>query len=301
MEILKPVLVLGVLGLLFGVLLSIASKVFAVEMNPVVGNILGVLPGANCGACGFPGCEGLANAIAEGKAPTNACPIGGNAVAQKVAAILGSEAGEVARQVAVVRCNGTCDLAKDKYNYYGIKDCRYMAQIGGGNKACSYGCLGCGTCKDVCPFDAIEMADGVAHIIKDKCKACNKCVVICPKKIIELMPYDRHTVIKCASQDKGKTVRENCKVGCIGCQICVKKCPKQTINFENNLAHIDYSGCIDCKTCVKNCPMKTIHDDRPEKPKKVLTPEEIEALKAKKAQQAAQKAKEEKAEETTNA
>lgn len=301
MEILKPVLVLGVLGLLFGVLLSIASKVFAVEMNPVVGNILGVLPGANCGACGFPGCEGLANAIAEGKAPTNACPIGGNAVAQKVAAILGSEAGEVARQVAVVRCNGTCDLAKDKYKYYGIKDCRYMAQIGGGNKACSYGCLGCGTCKDVCPFDAIEMVDGVAHIIKDKCKACNKCVVICPKKIIELMPYDRHTVIKCASQDKGKTVRENCKVGCIGCQICVKKCPKQTINFENNLAHIDYSGCIDCKTCVKNCPMKTIHDDRPEKPKKVLTPEEIEALKAKKAQQAAAKAKEEKAEETTNA
>ena len=301
MEILKPVLVLGVLGLLFGVLLSIASKVFAVEMNPVVGNILGVLPGANCGACGFPGCEGIANAIAEGKAPTNACPIGGNAVAQKVAAILGSEAGEVTRQVAVVRCNGTCDLAKDKYNYYGIKDCRYMAQIGGGNKACSYGCLGCGTCKDVCPFDAIEMVDGVAHIIKDKCKACNKCVVICPKKIIELMPYDRHTVIKCASQDKGKTVRENCKVGCIGCQICVKKCPKQSINFENNLAHIDYSGCIDCKTCVKNCPMKTIHDDRPEKPKKVLTPEEIEALKAKKAQQAAQKAKEEKAEETTNA
>ena len=301
MEILKPVLVLGVLGLLFGVLLSIASKVFAVEMNPVVGNILGVLPGANCGACGFPGCEGLANAIAEGKAPTNACPIGGNAVAQKVAAILGSEAGEVTRQVAVVRCNGTCDLAKDKYNYYGIKDCRYMAQIGGGNKACSYGCLGCGTCKDVCPFDAIEMVDGVAHIIKDKCKACNKCVVICPKKIIELMPYDRPTVIKCASQDNGKTVRENCKVGCIGCQICVKKCPKQTIKFENNLAHIDYSGCIDCKTCVKNCPMKTIHDDRPEKPKKVLTPEEIEALKAKKAQQAAQKAKEEKAEETTNA
>ncbi|MCI6609882.1 MAG: RnfABCDGE type electron transport complex subunit B [Ezakiella sp.] len=290
MEILKPIIVLGSLGLLFGVLLSIASRVFAVEMNPMVGNILGVLPGANCGACGFPGCEGLANAIAKGTAPTNACPIGGAAVAQKVAAIVGGEAGEVLRQVAVVRCNGTCNLAKDKYEYYGIKDCRYISQIGGGNKACSYGCLGCGTCQEVCPFDAIEIKDGIAHIIKEKCKACNKCVVVCPKKIIELMPYDRHTVIKCASEDKGKVVKSNCAVGCIGCQICVKKCPKQTIKFENNLAHIDYTGCVDCKTCVKACPVKAIHDDRPEKPKKVLTPEEIEALKAKKAAAEAAKA-----------
>lgn len=292
MELLKPILVLGVLGLLFGVLLSIASRVFAVEMNPLVGSILGVLPGANCGACGFPGCEGLANAIASGKAPVNQCPIGGNPVAQKIAQIMGSEAGEMIRQVAVVRCNGNCENARDKYSYYGIKDCRYMAQIGGGNKGCSYGCLGCGTCKDVCPFDAIEMVNGVAHIIKDKCKACNKCVTICPKKIIELMPYNRHTVIKCASQDKGKLVKSNCKVGCIGCQMCVKKCPKQTIKFENNLAHIDYTGCVDCKTCVKTCPMKTIHDDRPERPKKVLTPEQIAELKAKK--EAAAKAKEEK-------
>ncbi len=272
MEILYSILVLGVMGLIFGILLSIASNIFAVEMDPLVGNILGVLPGANCGACGFPGCEGLANAIASGKAPTNGCTIGGPSVAAKVAGLLGTEAIETEREVAVVRCNGKCQFAKNKYEYYGIKDCRYMAQIGGGNKACSYGCLGCGSCFDVCAFDAIKMIDGVAVIDKEKCVACHKCVDICPKKIIEMMPYKRHTVIKCASFDKGKTVKANCSVGCIGCQICVKKCPKQTIKFDNNLAHIDYSGCIDCKTCVKACPTKAIHDDRPERPKKVIAP-----------------------------
>ncbi|MDO5716459.1 MAG: RnfABCDGE type electron transport complex subunit B [Tissierellia bacterium] len=266
MDILKPVLVLGALGLLFGVLLSIASRIFEVKLDPLVGNILGVLPGANCGACGFPGCEGLANAIAAGKAPVTACTIGGDPVAQKVAELMGTSADSMERMVAVVRCNGTCEYAGNKYQYHGLQDCRYLAQIGGGNKECYYGCLGCGTCKDVCPFDAIEMVDGVAVIIKDKCMACNKCIEICPKNIIELMPYKRHTVIKCASKDKGKIVRSACSVGCIGCQACVKKCPKQTITFADNLAHIDYTGCIDCGICVKTCPMKTIHTDKPKRP-----------------------------------
>nr|WP_157884890.1 Fe-S cluster domain-containing protein [Ezakiella massiliensis] len=273
-EILKAIAVLGILGFIFGALLSIASKIFAVEMDPLVGNILGVLPGANCGACGFPGCEGLANAIANGTAPSNACTIGGPSVAAKVAEVLGSEALDVERQVAVVRCNGTCNNAVDKYNYHGVKDCRYMAQIGGGNKKCSYGCLGCGTCKDICPFDAIEMVDGVAVIIKDKCVACKKCIEICPKHIIELMPYNKHTVVKCASNDKGKVVKEACKVGCIGCTLCVKKCPKEAITFENSLAHIDYEKCVNCKICVKTCPTKAIQDDRPERPRPVVKPVE---------------------------
>lgn len=272
MEIIKPVIVLGSLGFLFGVLLSIASKIFEVKLDPLVGNILGVLPGANCGACGFPGCEGLATAIANGKAPTNGCTIGGPSVAQKVADLIGTEALASDRQVAVVRCNGTCEHAVNKYNYHGIKDCRYMAQIGGGEKACSYGCLGCGTCKDVCAFGAIDMIDGVAVINKEKCVACNKCVEICPKKIIEMMPYKRHTVVKCASHDKGKFVKSACSVGCIGCKMCVKKCPKETIKFEDGLAHIDYSGCVDCKSCVKVCPTKAIHDDRPERPRPVVKP-----------------------------
>lgn len=275
MEIIKPVIVLGSLGLLFGVLLSIASKIFEVKLDPLVGNILGVLPGANCGACGFPGCEGLANAIASGKAPTNGCTIGGPSVAQKVADIMGTEALDVDRQVAVVRCNGTCEHAVTKYNYHGIKDCRYMAQVGGGDKLCSYGCLGCGTCKDVCAFGAIEMVDGVAKIIKDKCVACNKCVEICPKKIIELMPYKRHTVVKCASQDKGKFVKSACSVGCIGCKMCAKKCPKEAITVENSLAHIDYSLCVDCKMCSKVCPTKAIHDDRPPRPPRPVVKEQV--------------------------
>lgn len=276
MSVVYPVVILGSMGLLFGLLLSIASKVFAVYVDPLVGNILGVLPGANCGACGFPGCEGLANAIANGKAPCNACTIGGNSVAQKVATLMGQDAQEVEKMVAVVKCNGTCANAKNKYTYHGYNDCRYVNQIGGGNKSCFYGCLGCGTCKDVCPFDAITMVDGVAFILKDKCKACNKCIEICPKKLIELMPYKRHTVVKCNSLDKGKTVKENCAVGCIGCKMCEKKCPKEAITVTNSLAHIDYLKCVDCNMCVKVCPQKTIISDKPPrvKPTPIQTQEQ---------------------------
>lgn len=274
MQILTPILILGALGLLFGALLSVASRIFAVELDPMVGNILGVLPGANCGACGFPGCEGLANAIASGRAPVNACTIGGPAVADKVAALMGTTAEATDRMVAVVHCNGTCANAVSKYEYFGLRDCRYVAQIGGGNKACYYGCLGCGTCKDVCPFDAIEMRDGVAYILKEKCKACNKCIEICPKKLIALMPYKRHTYVACRSRDKGKTVKEACAVGCIGCSMCAKKCPKETIVVEGNLAAIRYEGCVDCGICVKTCPTKAILSNKPPRaPKPVMPPQ----------------------------
>lgn len=259
MEILiKPVLVTGGLGLLFGVLLSIASKVFAVEIDPKIGAVLDALPGANCGACGHPSCEGLAEAIATGNAPVNSCPIGGQKVADNVADIMGLQASNVERKVAVVLCQGDDEKANIKYDYQGIEDCRVQMQVADGCKSCTYGCLGCGTCYDVCPFDAIDMVDGIAVINKDKCTACMKCIDICPKNIIELVPYDNDYIVKCESEDKGKVVRKNCSIGCIGCKICVKNCPVDAIGFENNLAKIDYDKCINCGICEKKCPTKCI-------------------------------------------
>lgn len=263
-NIIYPVIVLGGLGLLFGVLLSIASKAFAVKVDPKIGAVLDALPGANCGACGFPGCEGLATAIAEGNAPVNSCPIGGQEVADNVAAIMGLNSANVERNVAVVLCQGSKEKAKDKYKYEGIEDCRVQSQLADGCKACSYGCLGCGTCYDVCQFDAIRMVDGIAVIDKEKCTACMKCIDICPKKIIELVPYNNEYVVKCKSEDKGKEVRANCSIGCIGCRICVKNCPEDAFTFENNLAKINYDKCTNCGICEQKCPTKAIYTSKKE-------------------------------------
>ncbi len=258
-DIINPVVVLGGMGLLFGILLSVASNVFAVEVDPRVEAVRAALPGANCGACGYPGCDGLAEAIASGEAPVNACPVGGSAVAQSVGEIMGVNAANVERQVAVVLCQGDCEKAKEKFIYQGMQDCLAASVLQGGSKMCSFGCLGCGTCEYVCKFDAIKIVDGLAIIDKEKCTACLKCIGACPKGIIELVPYKNEHIVKCKSKDIGKEVRNNCSVGCIGCQICVKNCPVDAIGFENNLAKIDYDKCINCGICAKKCPTKAIY------------------------------------------
>lgn len=257
-DIINPIIVLGGLGLTFGILLSIASNVFSVEIDPKVEKIRAALPGANCGACGHPGCDGLAKAISEGEAAVNACPVGGNPTAEAIADIMGVNAANVERNVATVLCQGDCNKAKEKYAYNGIKDCRVANIQQGGSKSCSFGCLGYGTCKDVCEFDAIEIIDGIAVIDKDKCTACMKCIEICPKFVIELVPYDNDFVVKCRSKDSGKEVRSKCSIGCIGCQICVKNCPVDAFSFENNLAKINYETCINCGICAEKCPTKAI-------------------------------------------
>lgn len=269
-NVLKAALLLGVLGGLFGVMLAIASKVFAVEMDPKVVNILDALPGANCGACGFPGCEGLATAIAAGNAPVNGCAIGGQDVADQVADIMGVNAGNIVRQVAVVKCQGDCSNAKNKYEYHGIQDCRLISDISQGSKGCSSGCLGGGSCVAVCEFDAIHIVNGIAVVDKEKCVACKRCITICPKNVIDLMPYDSKTVVKCNTPDPGKVVRVNCSTGCIGCKLCEKSCPKDAIHVENNLAKIDYEKCINCGICASKCPTGAIfveYRDRVEKMK----------------------------------
>lgn len=288
-SIITPIIILGIIGALFGVILSIASKVFAVEVDPKVIAVRNALPGANCGACGFPGCDGLADAIARGEAPVTGCVIGGAQVAAAVADVMGVNAGNVERQVAVVKCQGTCEAAKDKYEYKGLVDCRLIADFQKGSKACSYGCLGGGTCTTVCDYDAIHITDGkIAEVDKEKCVACMKCIKICPKNIIGLMPYKQKTEVKCFSKDAGKEVRTYCSNGCIGCGICEKKCPKDAIHVTDNLAAIDYTKCINCGICVANCPTGAIFCEYPERIAKI---KENQRLQAEKKRQEAMAAK----------
>ena len=227
------VAVLGILGAVFGLILAYASKVFAVEKDPREEAILGCLPGANCGGCGFPGCGGYAAAVA---------------------------AGESVKKVATVHCSGG-GADKSKYEYIGIHDCLAAARLpGGGPLACKFGCLGMGSCESECPFDAIHVKDGVAVVDDEKCVACGKCVDICPRHIIDLEPYKtkKHVSIPCSSKDKGPAVTKVCSNGCIGCALCAKACPKEAITIENNLARIDYSKCIGCTLCAQKCPRKLI-------------------------------------------
>ena len=259
-QLLLPVLSLGGMSFLFGAGLSIASKKFSVEKDPRIDEVREALPGANCGACGYPGCDGLAAAIVAGEAPVQNCPVGGSAVAENIGAIMGVKAEMKEAMVARVICQGDCDQAIDKFKYEGITDCVAASMLAEGQKGCSYGCLGMGTCERVCPFDAIHVNEkGIAEVDRKKCTACNKCVVACPKNVIALIPAASEVQIACNSNDKGRTVKANCKVGCIGCQICVKACPFEAIDFENNLAFIDYDKCTNCRVCVEKCPTKAIY------------------------------------------
>ncbi|EKX93449.1 RnfABCDGE type electron transport complex subunit B [Peptostreptococcus anaerobius] len=278
MLIVNAVVLLGVLGLIFGMILDFASKKFAVEVDPKEAEVLEVLPGANCGGCGFPGCGGLAAAIAKGEAPVNGCPVGGAGVAEKVAAIMGVDAGSGEKLVANVRCKGTCEATKNKYEYSGIQDCRAAASLIGGPKGCSYGCLGLGTCVQVCKFDAIHVIDGVAVVDEEKCVNCGKCIDICPKGLIERKPANKAVTVQCKSNDFGKAVKENCSVGCIGCGICFKECPFDAIIFENKLAQIDYDKCKQCNKCAMKCPTKVIKPKERKKPAPKPAPKPAEAV-----------------------
>lgn len=252
-------LVVGGTGLFIGVFLGIAGIKFAVEVDEKEVAVREALPGNNCGGCGFPGCDGLAAAIAKGEAPVNACPVGGETAANEIAAIMGQEVGETVREVAFVKCGGTCEIAKDNYEYTGVQDCEMMAFVpSGGAKKCDYGCLGFGSCVKACPFDAIHIIDGIAVVDKEACKACGKCIAKCPKHLIELVPYEQKTFVNCSSHAKGKAVTNSCDIGCIGCKKCEKTCTHDAIKVTDFVAHVDYSKCTNCGECKDVCPRNVI-------------------------------------------
>jgi electron transport complex, RnfABCDGE type, B subunit len=247
------------LGLLIGLFLGAVSRKFEVPVDEKEARVRELLPGANCGGCGYAGCDACAKAIASGEAPADACPVANNEIHMEIAKVIGRSVEATEKKVAFVKCAGTCDRSKINSTYYGPKDCKLAAGIGGnGSKGCGYGCLGFGSCVKVCAFDAIHIVDGVAEVDKEKCTSCGMCVAECPVHIIELVPYKANTMVACSSHDKGKDVKTVCSIGCIGCKLCEKACEFDAVHVNDNLAKIDYAKCTNCGACAKACPVKVI-------------------------------------------
>lgn len=270
MNILIAIGILGGLGLAFGLILAAASKVFYVETDPRLDQLQEALPGANCGGCGYAGCSAYAEAVLKGEAPIGKCVAGGNEVASKMGTIMGVEVGAVTRRVALVRCSGhriydkegnLIGGAKVKAKYEGIHDCLAASKVGGrGPLSCKYGCLGYGSCTEVCQYDAIHIVDGVAQVDESKCVGCLACAEVCPRHLIIPVEPDRNVVIACSSLAKGNVTVRSCTYGCIGCGKCKKVCPKGAITIENHLAVIDYTKCDNCGLCAQVCPQHLIKD-----------------------------------------
>lgn len=261
MQILYAALVLGGMGMLFGILLTAASKIFAVPSNPKKDAVRELLPGANCGGCGYPGCDGCADAIAGGKALVNACPVGGSEVAAKIAEALGMEAADSGiKLVAQVVCQGDLEHCKVKFNYSGIQDCIAASLVNDGNKSCKYACLGLGTCVRACPFSAIQIDPykGIAVVDHEKCQSCGKCVDVCPKHLIQLQPMNLPVRLMCNAAEKGILVSDNCRVGCNGCERCYAACKFGAIEMEGHLPKIDPEKCRGCLMCAEACPTNAI-------------------------------------------
>ena len=269
MEILIAIGILGGLGLIFGLVLAIASKVFYVETDPRLDQLNECLPGANCGGCGYAGCGGYAEAVLKGEAPIGKCASGGDECAQKMAEIMGVKAEKMARRVAMVRCSGykrkdaegkTIGLL-EKGNYEGAKSCLAATKVAGrGPTICKFGCLGFGDCVKACQYDAIYILDGVARVDFDKCVGCMSCAAACPRGVITSVEYGEHIVISCSSHAKGNITSRGCTIGCIGCGLCKKVCPQGAITLNKNLAVIDYTKCDNCGLCVSVCPKKMIRN-----------------------------------------
>ncbi|MDH4161680.1 MAG: Fe-S cluster domain-containing protein [Nitrospirota bacterium] len=254
--------VLAGLGVVFGIALAIVASKFMVKMDPKVEQVRETLPGANCGACGFAGCMGYAEAVVGNPdVASNLCAPGKGAVAEKIAQITGKAAAKVDPKIARVFCQGGKSKSQKKFIYTGVMDCTAAVLAAGGDKSCEFGCLGYATCMRACPFDAITMSDDSLPVINpEKCTACGKCVAACPKQVIELAKMSKPVVVSCHSRDKGIDVKKKCQVGCIACGMCVRTCPVDAIKVDNNLARIDHEKCISCGLCVKKCPTNAIHD-----------------------------------------
>jgi Na+-translocating ferredoxin:NAD+ oxidoreductase RNF subunit RnfB len=273
--ILVAVISLGAIGLIAAVILFVASKKFAVYEDPHIAQVAEVLPQANCGGCGYPGCSGFADAcVKAGSLEGKLCPVGGQPVMAKVAAILGLEAAATEPMVAVVRCNGSCENRPRTTKYDGAVSCAIAHATYGGETGCTFGCLGCGDCEAACQFGAlvINPETGLPEVDDDKCTACGACKKACPRNIIEIRPKgknNRRMYVSCVNKDKGIIANKACKVSCIGCGKCMKACPFEAITLENNLAYIDPAKCKSCRKCEQECPKGAIiaKNFPPRKPK----------------------------------
>ncbi|MBR6246510.1 MAG: RnfABCDGE type electron transport complex subunit B [Bacteroidales bacterium] len=263
--IIWTIAIIAGLGLVLAVILWLIAEKFKVVEDPRIDEVEKAMPGANCGGCGFAGCRAFADSAV--KAPNldnHYCPVGGNDVMQKVAAILGHEIKAKAPMVAVVRCNGTCEARPTVNDYDGAASCKVKAALYSGDTGCRYGCLGCGDCVAACQFGALSMdpATGLPVVDEEKCTACGACVKACPKAIIELRakgPRGMRLFVSCVNKDRGPAVKKACASACIGCGICFKTCTHDAIVFENNVAYIDYTKCKLCRECEAMCPTDAIH------------------------------------------
>jgi len=266
---LVAVITLAAMGGVFGIILGIAGKKFAVEVDPRVESLLQVLPGANCGACGLPGCAGFAEAVVANEAKPNACAPGGASLYEKIAVILGSDVSDYEeRSVAQLLCHGGLGHVRMLYRYEGIQDCHAVLKKFLGPKACNYGCVQQGSCSHVCPFGAIQMgADGLPVVDYYLCTGCNKCVVECPQQILKLVGISHLAHVRCVNTQKGKEAKANCTVACIKCKICEKNCPEDAVHVvavgEGTVAVIDYEKCTNCGICAVKCPTKAIDNIPP--------------------------------------
>lgn len=254
-----PVIILGICGLGAGILLTVASKVFHIEVDERVEKIGEALPQANCGACGYAGCGDYADAIVNSNAPTNLCRPGGNESAEKIAEILGITADTVVPMTAVVHCSGDCDTAKTQFDFSGIQSCKAARRFYSGNGMCKFGCIGLGDCSAVCDNNAIVVENSLARVVTTLCNGCGQCAVVCPNNIISVKPKAKAIDILCSSQDNGKATKLACSKGCIGCKMCEKKCPTGAVTVVNNHAVIDYDKCTSCGECKSICPVKAIN------------------------------------------
>ncbi len=257
------------LGAVFGIGLAFAAQRFAVKVDPRVEMVRDALPGANCGACGFAGCQAYAEAVvANPDVAPNLCAPGKSPVAEAVARITGKAAAAVEPNFARIMCQGGCNNSRKKFKYEGIHDCRAAVLAGGGDKSCAYGCLGYGTCAAVCPFDAITMNENDIPVVDiTKCTGCRKCEIACPKKVIEVLPASKAVLVACHSKDKPVDTKRSCDVGCIACGKCEKVCPFNAVTVSNNVARIDIERCKICSLCVGVCPTGAIVDYIPHRSK----------------------------------
>lgn len=266
--ILPAVIALGAIALIAAAILYICSKKFAVEEDPRIALVSEVLPQANCGGCGYPGCSGMADALVKGADAGSLeglnCPVGGAEIMGKVADLLGMAIANTEPKVAVVRCGGTCELRPRIAQYDGLRTCTAINSTGSGETGCGFGCLGGGDCERACSFDAIKInaETGLPEVDAEKCTSCGACVKACPRNIIELRnkgKRDRRVYVSCVNKDKGAVAKKACGAACIGCGKCAKVCKFEAITVENNISYIDFNKCKACGLCVRECPTNAIH------------------------------------------